>query len=548
MKNNKNIYSEIKKCYKYGIVSFILIIGMELLSIIPPIFMKKIIDLYIPQKNINRIYVSILILAIIPIVSTLISMLFNSFLFVNVKKISFDIRCNIINKVLHQNMDFFSKYTTGELMEYCGKDVSNFIYFWLMEFPETICNIIMSITLVCILAGISINMTLFQIIALPLIIIPGKYFGKKIKDYAGHIIECNALTKQVINESFRGIKSIKIFGLYEKRIEKMKGIFNKSVKFLAKTAMLEKLYGEWGHKFIVVIFTSVSFGLCSINVINDTISLGEMILFITYLPKMYTYITQISLTNLTFNKQLGEYSKQFDLMDLKVSSDVHSIPCALNELKGKIEFRNVSFKYPNNDKYILNEFSFILLPGEFMGIVGPNGTGKSTIFNLLFKFYETYEGDIYIDDVNLTEIPQKYLIKNISLVSQDVFLFKGTLRENFIMANPNITENEIVDILDDVNLKAWFKTLPNGLDSELEENGANLSGGQRQRIALAMGLIKNSKVLLLDEVTASLDTESEVKVRKTLKKLQEDKNVTIIAISHREDLLKNATKICSLNV
>lgn len=546
MKNNKEIYCEIKKCYKYGIISFILIMGMELLSIVPPIFMKKIIDIYIPKKNINEIYISILILAIIPIISTLISVLFNSFLFVNIKRISFDIRANIVKKVLHQPIEFFLKYTTGELMEYCGQDVSNFIYFWLMDFPGTICNIIMSITLVCILFGLNIKLTLFQIIALPLIILPGKYFGKKIKDYSIKIIESNAMIKQIINESFRGIKTVKIFGLQENRIKQMKWIFNKSIKFFSKTAMLEKLYGEWGQKFIVVIFTSISFGLCAINVIKGSISLGDMILFTTYLPKMYTYITQISLINLKFNKQLGEYSKQFDLMALNVEDD-NDLTCSLNELRGKVEFRNVSFKYPGSHSYTLDKFSFILFPGEFMGVTGPNGIGKSTLFNLLFKFYDSYEGDIYIDDVNLRDIPQKYLVKNISLVSQDVFLFNGTLRENFMMANSEVTENEIIHILDDVNLKLWFETLPNGLDSEIGENGSSLSGGQRQRIALAMGIMKKSTILLLDEVTASLDTESEVKVRETVDNLRLNKNITIIAISHREDLLKNASKICSLS-
>lgn len=542
--NNKYIHNEIKQFYMYGIVSFILIILMQFLSIIPPVFMKNIIDIYIPNSDLNNIYFSIIILGTIPVFSTLISVLFNYFLFINVKKLAFEIKVKIVKKSLYQPMTFFSDHTTGELLEYCSQDTTNYIYFWLMDFPNTISNIVMTIIMFIILLNLNIKVTLLQLISIPLIFLPTKYFGKKIKNYSINIVKSNAQLKQIINESFIGIKTIKIFGLHNNRINKMKDVFNNSIKFFAKVAMLDKLYGEWTQKFIVVIFTSISFGLCSIDVINNSMSIGDMVIYITYLPKIYNYITQTSLMNLKFNKQLGEYSKQFELLNLNIENDSKFDKEIF--LQGKIEFKDVSFKYPNGDKYVLENFNFLIHPGEFIGITGSNGIGKSTIFNLLYKFYDEYSGDIYIDDINIKNLSQNCLVKNISLVSQEIFLFNGTLKENLLMANPNATEDDIETVLEAVNIKSWINTLPNGLNTELGENGFNLSGGQKQRISLAMGLLKQSKILLLDEVTSSLDNESEIYIKETLNNLNSNDNITIVAISHRNDLLEKATNIYSL--
>lgn len=214
-------------------------------------------------------------------------------------------------------------------------------------------------------------------------------------------------------------------------------------------------------------------------------------------------------------------------------------------MKKGIVAENISFQYDKNLPMILNNTSFYINKGEWIGIVGESGAGKSTLFQLLLRFYDIVSGTIKIDNTSINKISRQELRKNIAFVSQDTFLFPGTLRENLQMVNPDAEEEELKEVLCKVGLEELLSR-DDELDSLLGENGLLLSGGQRQRIGLAQGLLRNSQILLLDEVTANIDNKSEHDIRKLIHGLQKEKGLTVISISHRMNFLSQADRIYEL--
>ncbi|MCL2593445.1 MAG: ATP-binding cassette domain-containing protein, partial [Defluviitaleaceae bacterium] len=203
----------------------------------------------------------------------------------------------------------------------------------------------------------------------------------------------------------------------------------------------------------------------------------------------------------------------------------------------RITFNNVSFAYTEERGNVLTNFSIDFLKNEWTGIVGASGAGKSTMFDLLLKLYDGYDGDILIDEVSIKNINIQSIRQNITKVSQELFLFPGTLKENLLLIKPDAKELEIMAVLEEVGLTSFVRELPDGLDTNVGEDGVAISGGQKQRICLAMGLLRNSKILLLDEVTANVDNLLEEEIKTNIKKLMEKRDITIIAISHRLQFL-----------
>jgi len=212
----------------------------------------------------------------------------------------------------------------------------------------------------------------------------------------------------------------------------------------------------------------------------------------------------------------------------------------------KITFENVSFSYAGGHKKVLDNFNISFPKNKWIGIVGASGVGKTTVFDLLLKFYEIDEGNICIDGRNINNFDITSIRRNITKISQDLFLFPGSLRDNLSLVNPKIQTSEMFAVLEEVGLLDFVKGLPKELDTDIGEDGIQLSGGQKQRLCLAIGLLKESKILLLDEVTANVDDITEDEIKKNIKKIMDERNITIVSISHRLKFLDYADVIVSM--
>lgn len=533
---------EIKKYWKFAIISFILVMIIQLINLIPPQIMKRIIDVNIPNKNIKATYISIGLLVGIPIISNILTVFYNYILFKTIKKFSYKIRKDVFKNLLNQHIAFFNKSKVGELSSYCNQDITEFVFFWLMDIPKLLSNVLTFIVILYVLFSINLKITFISLLSIPIVIIPSLFLGKKLNKYGKTLLSLKAESNQVITESFKNIRLIKTTCSENRSINKLNNIFNKSMKIFGKTVAIENLFVNWSKEFIASVFVGICFALGALDVIRDQMSIGALIAFISYLPKLFVIITEISSSNIKLNKQLAEQEKVFEFLVMENEYDNES---TINptELKGNIVFKDVSFRYPDTEKFILKNTNLNINAGTFNIIIGKSGVGKSTIFDLLIRFYDVSSGKILLDNNDINYYPKNYLRNSVFLVSQDILLFSGTIRDNLLLANPNSKEKEMYEVLEQVNLIELINSLPNKLDTELGENGVLLSGGEKQRIAIAMGLLKGSKILLLDEVSSNLDIESEKYIHKTIKNIIDKNKITVISITHKINNIYEADKI-----
>ena len=309
--------------------------------------------------------------------------------------------------------------------------------------------------------------------------------------------------------------------------------------------MFDNLSGIWVNDFSDAVFKGVSFGLSAFLIVLGKLTLGSLVIILNYSGRFIEIAKQFMNTNYHFKEQLGEYDKLFEILTLE-SPKAERAGNREFSFRKEIRFSDVSFAYDPKRGDILKHLDLTIRPNEWLGIVGASGAGKATIFDLLLRFYEPQSGTITADGERIDSISASSLRSQIAKVSQDTFLFPGTIRQNLLLANPNASDQEMDTALRRVGLTAFLSRLPEGLNTDIGENGLLLSGGERQKLGLAQGLLRNCKVILLDEVTANIDRDGEEEIKNVLLKLKQERELTVISISHRIDFLKDADRIVVL--
>lgn len=541
----KIIFKEFPKLKYYIFFSFFISLLLQSISLIPPVFMEKIVDIYIPNKNINSTFLSVFFFVMIPVLCAVISTISNYFFNIIGRKIGQRLMLECFEKLLYQPVKYYESHNSSETAYFCKNESMNYISFWIFDIPQLFSKIIIGIIVSIVIFRINIFLSLFMLLYIPLSVLPSNYFSKKIKNYVESIINNNAKANQIITDTFRGIKHVKTALLEEYRIRKLKIINDDSIKTWSKTSAIDNLNGTWTTTLVDSMFTGIIFAVSAFLIIKDCFTIGSLLLIMNYLPKFFSVVKFISNTNFNFKKQLAECSNFFAFLTMEdeKNSDNNKNEFQFNS---SIKFENVSFRYDKDKPYILKNLSMNFEKNKFIGIIGISGSGKTTILDLLIKLYDNYSGEIYFDDINLKVISAKSLRQNVTKVSQDMFLFPGTIKENLKMVNESASENEIMNVIREVGLKEFIDNLPDGLDTLIGEDGNRISGGEKQRLCIAQGLLRNSKILLLDEVTANLDKNSEENIKNTILKLMMKYKLTVISISHRIDFLKNADIIYEL--
>jgi ATP-binding cassette subfamily B protein/subfamily B ATP-binding cassette protein MsbA len=346
----------------------------------------------------------------------------------------------------------------------------------------------------------------------------------------------------ILQDNFSGIKEIKAFTQeeYESkrtlsriaaytrailRALKLSNAFHPSIEFVS------------GLGTVIVIFFGGRLALA------NQLALEDLVAFLLYLNTFYQPITSFGMINEGIQHALASAERVFEI--LNEEPEIKDAPDAIevDRVKGKIEFRNVSFRYVD-DVPVLKNVSFKVNPGEMIALVGPTGVGKTTIANLIPRFYDPDSGQILIDDIDIRKIKLSSLRKQISMVSQDVFLFNGTVKENILYGRPDATDEEVIAAAKAANAHDFIMELPEGYNTRVGERGVKLSGGQKQRISIARALLKDAPILILDEATSSVDTQTEKLIQEALENLM--KNRTTIVIAHRLSTIRDADQIIVL--
>lgn len=458
-------------------------------------------------------------------------------------KITNDLKKALFAKMMHKGSWFFDAKTSGDIQKRFNTDADKVCSGLLGGIKVIISRVFSSISLVGVLIYNSWQLSIFAIIILLLAIFPLTKMRARIKSVANQSETGTAMIVTAYNEAYNGCKVIDAYNLYDLQMTKfnklLEGLFKLKIKITQRTGSISPVM-----HVIVSVGIGVAIGYGSYLVQTDVITSGNFVSFITALIMLYTPIKGLGMNFKGIQMSIIALERvEKNLNDKPYMED---LPDAI-ELKGlqnSILFERVSFAY-KKDVLVVRNINFEVKKGETLALVGNSGGGKSTIVNLIPRFYKLRKGKIKIDGVNIEEYTLKSLRDNIAVVLQDNFLFAGTIRENIMMGNEKASEEELNRAIENSCLREFVDSLENGLDTYIGERGVLLSGGQKQRIAIARAFIKNAPIVILDEATSALDNESEAIVQKAIDNLMQDKTVFVIA--HRLSTIKNADRIAVIN-
>jgi ABC-type multidrug transport system fused ATPase/permease subunit len=493
--------------------------------------------------DINRIA---LILAVLLLVQAVFSF-FRVLLFVNVSENALaDLRQHTYNHMIRLPIRFFDKRRVGELNSRISADISllqETLTSTLAEFIRQLIIIIGGITLLVITSG---RLTLFMLAILPAAVLLSVFFGRYIRSYSKKAQKKVAESNTVVEETLQGIKSVKSYTneSYEKERYRDKTLE------IAKIGIKGGLYrGAFSSFMIVGLFGAMVAVIWkgSTLLASGDINAGELFSFVLYSGFIGGTIGGMAGVYTQIQRFLGATEDLFEIFDEEVETiDDETRIDARNRISGAFAFRDVSFAYPERaEEEVLKHIDLEVGANKVIALVGPSGAGKSTFTSLLMQFYEPGSGDILFDGKPAGHYSLSALRKQIALVPQDIFLFGGTIRENIAYGKPGATETEIAEAATNANAMEFIERFPGGMDTVVGERGTQLSGGQRQRIAIARAILKNPRILVLDEATSSLDSESERLVQDALERLM--KGRTSVVIAHRLSTIRNADEIIVLD-
>ena len=458
------------------------------------------------------------------------------------ERIMRDIRERLFSHYLGLSSQFFTDSSVGVLISRVMNDV-----FYVSQGTISLVNLVRDvITFFGVFAYAAVLNA--KLLAITLVMVPvlgwlGKRSGVLMKGYASKMQESNGLVFSVLQECFSGFKVVKAFALEKFAFKRFKERNDEYVKFALKAARVEEIGGP-SVELMGAIAGALILYIGGRDVIQGRLTSGELLAFFACFGLMFAPLRNLNDINIKLN-QAGASADRID-ETLSISSDVREIANAgdLPAFQSSIEFRSVGFRYSTTLPWIFRDISFKVERGKTLALVGASGQGKSTLVNLLPRFYDAVDGQVLVDGKNVSEVTLKSLRSQIAVVTQDVFLFNDSVFNNVAGANTEATRAEVLAALDAAQALPFIERLPAGVDTVIGDRGQKLSGGERQRLSIARAILKNAPILVLDEATSSLDSESEKAVQAALERLMVGR--TTLVIAHRLSTIKNAHQILVL--
>lgn len=459
------------------------------------------------------------------------------------QKIIFNIRQELYEHIQSLSISYFDKNPIGRLVTRVSNDTENLNEMYTSVVINLFKDLFVLVGIMFIMFKMNATLALISLSFIPLVLIASLIFRKKIRVLYRLGRAQVAKINSKLNENISGIRTIQIFEKQEK-IENSFDTIN--TEYLDTTKKQITLFAIFRPSMEVI----RSLGIAAViyyaggQVISGAIEFGVLYAFIEYLQKFFQPILDLTEKYNIMQSAMASSERIFKVLDEKSFIENKDNPVRIEDMKGKIEFRNVWFAY-EIDNWVLKDISFTINPGETVAFVGATGAGKSSIINLITRFYDIQKGEILIDGINVKNYDKDDLRRKIGVVLQDVFIFTGTIEDNIRLNNDEITDERIVEVSKYVNADHFINKLSNNYKEKVMERGSTLSSGERQLLAFARTLAYNPSILILDEATSNIDTETEMLIQDALSKLI--KNRTTIAVAHRLSTIQHADKIILLN-
>ncbi len=572
------------------VVMLATIFGTSLLALVPPLLLRDLIDRALPAGDFGRLNLLALGMIGIPLLSGLISVL-QRYINANIGEgIICDLRRALFVHLQRMSLRFFTNTKTGELMSRLNNDVVGAQQAITSTLVNILSNSVTLATTLAIMLSLEWRLTLIAIAVLPLFILPSRRVGGVLRRIRRQQLDLNAQMNALMNETLNvsGALLVKIFG---READENARFSDRAVR-VRDIGIQQALVGRWfflGLSLVSAVGTAVVFWFGGVLVLRGEFTVGTIVAFSAYLTQLYGPLSALTNARVEFVTSMVSFERVFEVLDLPVEIQEHPDAVVLGEVRGDICFENVYFSYTDaqgvpgatleevrgrrgelpplsvpamsraaasdepdchdghdgTPRWALEDVSFEVHPGELAALVGPSGAGKSTVTYLLPRLYDPTDGRILLDGHDLRDLSLASLSAQIGMVTQETYLFHDTIRANLLYARPEASRAELEEACRAANIYDYIAGLPDGFETIVGERGYRLSGGEKQRIAIARVILKDPTILVLDEATSQLDSESEALIQAALEQVMRGR--TSLVIAHRLSTILAADRILVLD-
>ncbi len=509
-------------------------------ALVPPYVTSMMVDNIIPNRDKRMLIVIILFLLLVYVAQYGIGALRSYLLRIAGDGIIADLKKEIYAKAQYLPMKFYDKTSTGSVINRVNSDTTVLQQFMLRITQEAVVQLFMMIGIIIIMLSMNWRLTLLSLIPVPVVVLCSRYFGKKISPMYRRLWRRGVAISTILSDTIPAVRVVKSFSSENKAIKRFSRNIDDWLYEDKKAAKVSAIFPA----VITFLITcgSVIIWFVGGNMVIETpekLSLGVLVSFISYTSMFYNPVNFFANLSDSYQNALASTEKVMDIISAEPEHDFGK-DNTLENMKGKIEFRNVNFSFDRSKK-VLNDVNFVIEPGDVVGIVGTTGSGKSTLINLLMRFYDDYDGEILVDDVNIRDIDMGYYRSQIGYVQQEPMMFRDTIFNNIAYSLPNAHPEQVLNAADIANAHGFISRLPDAYDTMLGERGVGLSGGEKQRLSIARAVLKNPGILIFDEATSAVDSETEKLIQDAINRLIRGR--TTLMIAHRLSTLRKANKI-----
>ncbi|MBE6630049.1 MAG: ABC transporter ATP-binding protein [Ruminococcaceae bacterium] len=522
------------------ILSVLMSVITTSLALTPPLLTKTLVDEVIPAKDANFLFYIVLALVGIYFVRYGLSGVRGYIMRAAGNRVVARIRRDVYEKAQHLPMRFYDKTSTGAVINRISSDTTTIQAFMLRITQEVVVQFFKMIGIVIVMLILNPKLTLFSLVPVPIVAIGSRIFRKKIAPFYRRIWRRSAAVTSVLTDTIPGIRVIKSFTNEKNATDRFGACVEEWRVTDTKAGKILNAYPALVN-CLIALGSVIIWAMGGTLVMNGSsdISVGLLVSFISYATMFYEPVNFFANLSDSMQSAMASTERIMDILDAEPEHDFGKGNKNAN-IGGRIEFKNVNFSFDRTKK-VLKDINLVIEPGDVVGIVGTTGSGKSTLINLLLRYYDHYEGQITVDGVDIRDIDMEYYRSNIGYVQQEPMMFHDTIYNNICYGNGEFSVDEVINAADIANAHEFIVRQPDGYDSVLGERGTDLSGGERQRVSIARAMLRNPKMLVFDEATAAVDSETERLIQDAIENMITGR--TTLMIAHRLSTLAKANKI-----
>jgi ABC-type multidrug transport system fused ATPase/permease subunit len=546
----KRLFRFLTPYWKTLLVSAVLLLARAAMELAPPLFQRQIVDQIIGSRDLANLGLTVGVLVGVYASQQLVNAGDTYLRHALGQQFIFDLRVRLYAYLQRLSLSFFERTSTGELMSRVTNDVNALENFVTHGSALTMVDLLRLVGGAIILFLLDARLALLVLLPVPVLAVSLRRFNTRIRPVYRRVRARLGDINAQLQDSLSGVQVIQAFG----REEQMLARFTAESESYYRARVQGIRYWSTffpAMRFVASLGTVIVLGVGATMVVRGQLSLGTLVAFLSYITSFYQPINRLTEIDNIFQEAIAAGERIFELLDETADIEDAADAIELPRIRGEVNFDDVHFRYGTGDastgseqREVLHDVDFHMAPGEVVALVGPSGAGKTSIANLLCRFYDPIHGQIRVDDYDLRKVKLASLRSQVAVVLQDTFLFNTTVRENLLHGKPDATEEELIAAAKAAYAHDFILELPNGYDTELGERGVRLSGGQKQRLALARAILADPRILILDEATSSVDAEAEYLIQQALESVLEGR--TALVIAHRLSTIRSADKIIAL--